>query len=184
MIAFKFKETGGEYELIVTNETLGDMQDEMPGGGDGDKTEEEKQMQKAMMDMMKPMFAGMKIELSVTVPGEIEEATGFLEKEDRTAKVVLKLDDVFEAQDENSEIGKKFKKMREEIEKHEGSRVTWSENEVSEDDIAEFKKELEKAKEEWKKILEEAEKGKDEDEDEEEEKKEEKKDDGGWDWGK
>jgi hypothetical protein len=137
--------------LIVTNgsmDQMGERQEEMP--------DLPPEMRQGMMEMMKPMVQGLKISLSVTVPGEIEETVGFTSKKGSTAAFSMTGDQILEAMDPESATAKKFRDLRDEAERNRGSKVTWPRGAVSEEKAAEFKKELEAAKETWKKLLDEA----------------------------
>ncbi len=142
---------GGGGTLIVTNGS----QQQAPGGGDQPPQDMPEEMRKGMVEMMKPMIAGLKIAVSVTVPGAIEEATGFTSKSDRTATFSMTADDAVAAMDPDSDAAKKFKELREQAERDKGAKITWATSSVTDEDKAAFKKELEAAKEAWKKLLEE-----------------------------
>lgn len=137
--------------LIVTNgpmQQMDERQQEMP--------DLPPEMRQGMMEMVKPMIQGLKIAMSVTVPGEIEEAFGFTSKKGSTATFRIAGDEILEAMDPDSETAKKFRDLRAAVERSNGSKVTWSRSSVSEPKAAEFRKELDAAKEAWKKLLDEA----------------------------
>lgn len=144
-------EAGGGGTLIVINGSMQEMDErrqEMP--------DLPPEMRQGMRDMMKPMVEGLNIVLSVTVPGTVEEAVGFTSKKGPTATFQMTGDEILEAMDPDSDTAKKFRELREAAERGNRSKVTWRRSEVSAEKAAEFNKELEAAKEAWKKLLDEA----------------------------
>ncbi len=159
--ACKYEKTPAGHVLRVQNETSKDI-GKGPGGGQPGADNPE--LAKAMLEMMKPMLEGLKVAFTVTVPGPIEEATGFMQKKDRTAMVSF--DDkllLTMLQNPEGEEAKKLKALGEQ----EGGKIAWKENSVGDDEVRAFKKEMAEAKAAWEKLLEEhkkkkaAEKGQD-----------------------
>jgi len=150
--AAKLEKTADGYVLTMKDDTRRELQ-QIPGqGGPGGENPD---LNKAVLEMMKPMFQDLKVALSITVPGPIKEAQGFIEKKDRTATIAFDGETMLDVM-ANPE-GEKAKKLKSLAEAKEG-RITWTENQISDADIAAFKKDMEDAKESWKKTLEEAKK--------------------------
>lgn len=145
--AAKYEKTAAGHVLLLTNEATDEFKKMTEGKAEGGE-----ELGKAMIEMMKPMLEGLKITMSITVPGPIEETRGFMEKKDRTASIVI--DDKLllgAMKGPDSEEAKKLKPLSEAKE----GKITWKENKVSDEDVAKFKKELADAKAQWAKTLEE-----------------------------
>jgi hypothetical protein len=151
--AAKMEKTDEGYALTLKDDTRKELQ-QIPGAGGAGGNEE---LGKAVLEMMKPMLQDLKVALTITVPGPIKEAQGFIEKKDRTATISFDGDMMLDII-ANPE-GEKAKKLKSLADAKEG-KITWAENKVPEADVAAFKKEMEEAKESWKKTLEEAKKKK------------------------
>ncbi len=151
----RYEKTEEGHVLTVKDDTRKDLQD-MPGlGGDKGAGEGAEAMGKAMLEMMKPLMQDLKVSVTVTVPGPIQEAQGFFEKKDRTATVSLDGKTIFEAAgNPEGETAKKMKSFSQVKE----SRITWKENQVPADEVEAFKKEMAEAREAWQKALDEAKK--------------------------
>jgi hypothetical protein len=151
--AAKFEKTADGYVLTMKDDTRKELQ-QLPGAG-GPPGGGNEELGKAVLEMMKPMLQDLKVALSITVPGPIQEAQGFISKKDRTATIAFDGDMMLDVI-ANPE-GEKAKKLKSLAESKEG-RITWAENKVSEEEVAAFRKEMEGAKEGWAKALEEAKK--------------------------
>ena len=153
-VAFDFKyerTSGGGGTLTMNNGATEDLSKMAPGGEEGQNNPE---MAKAMLEMMKPMLEGMKVSFTVKVPGPVQEAGG-LEKKDNTASFSIDGDTMIAAM--GNPEGPEAKKLKEMSASKEG-KVTWKETTVSSAETAAFKKELSEAKEAWQKMLDEAKK--------------------------
>lgn len=146
--AAKYEKAGAGGKLSPVNEFAENAK--APGAPGGDPNDE---LGKAMIEAMKPMLEGMKVSVSVTVPGPIDDAGLFPEKKDRTARFTMDSKMFFDTmKDPNGETAKKLKAMGDKADK--GAPVTWSKTTVTDDEVAAFKRELAAAKESWAKRLE------------------------------
>jgi len=146
--ACKVEKTDAGHVLTLSNDGSEELK-KFTGPGEGQGNEE---LGKAVLEMMRPMLEGLKVTYSVTVPGPIQEATGFTEKKDRTATIAIDGKAILDAmKDPQGAEAKKLKALGE----SKGGRIVWRENAVPPADVEAFKKELETAKERWAKILEE-----------------------------
>ena len=156
--AMKYKKTDAGYQVVMNNESRANMTDGIPGAtppGADPQDPQAQAMGKAMMASMKPMLQGMKMQMSVTVPGKITKITGFMESKDRTASVTIDSDMIFAAmEDPKSPLAKKMEAMS----KNQEGKVVWESHSVSDAQISAFKKEMAAAKEKWKTTLAEAKK--------------------------
>jgi hypothetical protein len=151
--AATFEKTADGYVLTMKDDSRKELQ-ELPGAGGPGGNEE---LGKAVLEMMKPMLQDLKVALSITVPGPIQEAKGFVEKKDRTATIAFDGEMMLDVI--GNPEGEKAKKLKSLAETKEG-KITWTENKTTDAELAAFKKEMEEAKEAWKKTLEEAKKAK------------------------
>jgi len=86
--AAKYEKTADGYVLRLTDDSRKEL-GEIPGAGPGAPGAADAELGKAMLEMMKPMLQDLKVTLSITVPGPIQEAQGFLEKKERTAVIAF-----------------------------------------------------------------------------------------------
>jgi hypothetical protein len=101
----------------------------------------------AMVEMMKPMLQDFKVAMRVTVPGAIEESTGFMEMRGRHAAFVMEGNAVIAAT--AFPDGPEAKRLKDVANARE-SRVVWRDSAIGESELAAWKKELAEAKEEWR----------------------------------
>lgn len=149
--AAKYEKTDSGYSLTMNNDPNEDFR-KLAGGEDNPAAGNE-ELAKAMLEMMKPMLEGMKVTMSVTVPGAIQEVTGFMEKKDRTATMSINADMILAVVKDPK--GAEAKKL-EALGKKGAAKVTWASHTVSDAEVAAFKKEMAEAKDAWGKILEDA----------------------------
>ncbi|HXX94891.1 MAG TPA: hypothetical protein VEN81_14790 [Planctomycetota bacterium] len=157
----KFEKVGDGGKLVMSSELTDDFRKKMgagaPGAPDGAPGGEE--LAKAMIEAMKPMLEGMRIAVSVTVPGPVEDTGGFLEKKDRTATFAIEGKTIIDAMtDPKGPAAKRMEAFG--AASNQGTAVSWSKTTIGAEDIAAFKKEMAAAKESWAKRLKEAEAGK------------------------
>ena len=148
----KYEKAGEGGKLTMSSELTDDFRKMGKDAGAGGNEE----LAKAMIEAMKPMLEGMKISMSVTVPGPIEGAGSFLEKKDRTATFSLDGKTILDTMaDPKGPAAKKLESFGAASDK--GTPITWTKTTVSAEDEAAFKKEMAAAKESWEKRLKDAE---------------------------
>jgi hypothetical protein len=148
----KYEKAGDGGKLTMSSELTDDFRKMGKDAGGGGNEE----LAKAMVEAMKPMLEGLKISMSVTVPGPVEDSGGFLEKKDRTATFALEGKTILDAMtDSKGPAAKKLESFGAATEK--GTSVTWTKTTLGADDIAAFKNEMGAAKESWEKRLKDAE---------------------------
>lgn len=156
----KYEKAGDGGKLTMSSELTDDFRKmgAGPGGANGAGGEE---LAKAMIEAMKPMLEGLKISVSVIVPGPVDESGGFLEKKDRTATFSIEGKTMLDAMtDPKGPAAKKLEAFGTASDK--GTAVTWSKTTAGADEIAAFKKEMAAAKASWEKRLKDAESNKQE----------------------
>jgi hypothetical protein len=148
-LGFVFAKTDAGFSLKAQSQMkdfeglnqMGDM------GGDGaDMPPEMKGMMESMKKLVESLMEGFEFEQNFTMPGAITKATGVTSQSGRTAAYVLGPKDV------------KDPKLAAELSKVKEFAIECGASEVTEADLASFKAELAKAKEEWAKMKAEAEK--------------------------
>jgi hypothetical protein len=151
----KYEKAGDGGKLMMSSELTDDFR-KMGGGPGGPGGAGGEELAKAMVEAMKPMLEGMKISVTVTVPGPVEQSGGFLEKKDRTATFSIEGKTILDAMtDPKGPAAKKLEAFGAASDK--GTPVTWSKTTVGADEIAAFKNEMAAAKESWAKRLKDAE---------------------------
>jgi hypothetical protein len=151
----KYEKSGDGGKLTMSNELTDDFR-KMGGGPGGAGGAGGEELAKAMVEAMKPMLEGMKISVTVTVPGPVEDTGGFLEKKDRTATFAIEGKTILDAMtDPKGPAAKRLEAFGAASDK--GTAVSWSKTTVGAEEIAAFKKEMAAAKESWAKRLKDAE---------------------------
>lgn len=141
----KLEKTDAGHVLSLQDESTKEFGKGLPGGG----ADENPELGKAMLEAMKPMLEGLKVTVSVTVPGPIKEAKGFMETKDRTATSVIDANLIIAAiGNPEGEAAKKMKALSESG----GGKITWTENKVTDAELEAFKKDMAAAKEAWAKL--------------------------------
>jgi FimV-like protein len=98
---------------------------------------------KAMLETLKPMFQDFRATVGVTVPGPVRDASGFTDRRDRTATILMDGSLLLGAvAGPDGEEARKLRAIR-------GARVSWADTAVSDAELAAFKKELAEAREAW-----------------------------------
>ncbi|MBI2899601.1 MAG: hypothetical protein HYY17_05410 [Planctomycetes bacterium] len=124
---FSFKKDGDGYAFEVVDNQMGEA-----GGSEKEPPDEE--TKKQMEEMFQKMMAGFDYRASVKLPGKVKAVEGYTAKDGRTASISVGEKDVKNQKD--------FKKL--------GSRkATCGASEMTDAEVADFKKELEKAKAGW-----------------------------------
>ena len=116
------------------------IRDEKFSDDKGDLPEDEKmsaEEQKMMDEMFKSFMKGFEWKSSVTLPGTIQEAKGYASKKDRKAFL---------------RVYEKNITKKKDFEKYSSRNVVCGPSQVTKDEIAAFKKELEKAKIEFEEL--------------------------------
>ncbi len=143
----------GDSSALILSNSLGAAIKQ----GQQNRQNQDPEVAKRFVEMLKPMMGDMKVSLSFEVPGEVQEASEFMKKRGRKAVFDLNADAIFAPVLEPD--GPDAKRMKQFTEAEDAT-IVWSGNKVSDEDLAKFKKELERAKEEWAKTLEKAKKKK------------------------
>ena len=151
--AAKYEKAGDGGKLTMASELTDDFRKMGKDAGAGGAGNEE--LAKAMIEAMKPMLEGLKISMSVTVPGPVEDTGGLLEKKDRKATFSLEGGTILDAmKDPKGPAAKKLEGFGQSSEK--GTAIVWTKTTAGADELAAFKKEMAAAKESWEKRLKDA----------------------------
>lgn len=101
---------------------------------------------KATLELMKPVLQDLRVRLSLTVPGAISSAEGFLDVQDRTVSIAFDGDLMIAvATNPEGETARKLQK----ISQSQASSVTWTAGDVDPVALAAFKDEMAAAKAKW-----------------------------------
>jgi hypothetical protein len=133
----------GQQALYLTSDVRGEFE-KMSGSRERGPGSEE--LAKAMVEMMKPMFDGFKVALRVTVPGNIQESTGFMETSGRRASFTLEGNALIAASvNPNGPEARRLGKVGDARD----SKVIWEGSSLAPSELDAWRKELDAAKQEW-----------------------------------
>ena len=135
-LSFSFKKEGEGHVLEVDDKFTDD--------GDGDKMDEMPEETKDQIwDQAKPLLKGFEMSKGVKMPGAVTAVEGFATKEGRVAQTKIVEADLKTLAD----LGKSMKASK--------RKVVSGKSQMTDEDLAAFKKELDEAKAAWPKIKEE-----------------------------
>jgi hypothetical protein len=135
----------GGNALTLTSDLRGEL-DQMAGRRPAAGAKGSEELAKAMVEMMKPMLQDFKVALRVVVPGQIREATGFMESGGRRASFVMEGNSLIAAS--ANPQGAEARRLQAVADAGD-SRVTWFDVAVPSDELDAWRKELSSAKEDW-----------------------------------
>ncbi|NUN48738.1 MAG: hypothetical protein HUU15_07925 [Candidatus Brocadiae bacterium] len=143
MLSYKYVRNGDGGTLAVNDAMSKDMK---PRDDKKDEPQdpEAKKFAEEMAKQMREAMKGMRLAVSVKVPGAVTEAGGWNGRDGRTASLVIDDKMIFEAEDD-PEAKKKLEALGGSL------TVTWAKNEVPAAELAEFRNELAAAKAAWEK---------------------------------
>jgi hypothetical protein len=135
----------GGNALTLTSDMRGEL-DQMAGRRPKPGEQGSEELAKAMVEMMKPMLQDFRVAMRVVVPGQIREATGFMESGGRKASFVMEGNALIAAgANPNGPEAKRLQAVADAGD----SRVTWFDSAVPSSELEEWKRELAAAKDEW-----------------------------------
>jgi hypothetical protein len=132
-VTFSFKKEGEAFALAIQGNLLADDDPRRPDAAPLNDPELEKQREQ----LFKAMFAGFELRQDVKLPGPVATVDGFQSKEGRVAVYAVGEKDLQKPADQ--------KKINQALH----FKATCGKSEVSEDEAAAFRKELEAAKASW-----------------------------------
>jgi len=142
--AWRYSKGKNGPALVMLSDTRKKLADFNSKGRKGSE-----ELAKAMTDMMKSMVQDLKVTLSVTVPGQIRESTGFMKTDNRTATIGF--DGSFLLAVHANPQGDEARKFKELADAKE-SRILWTDTPVPDAEFKAWKKEFADAREAWQRI--------------------------------
>ena len=146
-LSFACRYEKGEETSVLT--LIDDTREKLTEDLDSSEEEENSAEREMQIQMMKTMMEGLKIKMSITLPGEIQESTGFMLSEGRTCSIEMDDKLMIEVmEDPDGEAAKKLESMS----GGKAPKVVFKNEEASGESISSFRKEMAKVKASWEKL--------------------------------